>query len=213
MKSHVSSLRKEYLQSSLDEKDVNPNPIVQFEKWFDEALNSNILEPNAMVLSTVDEADQSSQRTVLLKGFGEDGFTFYSNYRSNKGLQMGLNPKVSILFPWYQLQRQIIIKGAVTKTSRAQSEEYFHSRPISSQLGAHVSKQSEKLGSRAELAERLENAEIEFKDKEIPLPENWGGYLIRPTSIEFWQGRASRLHDRILFEKNNDSWEIFRLSP
>lgn len=213
MNSQVSSLRKEYLQSSLDEKDVSSNPIGQFQKWFDEALKSEIIEPNAMVLSTTDFKNQPYQRTVLLKDFGVHGFTFYTNYKSSKGLQIAKNPKISVLFPWYELQRQVIIRGDVQKVSVKDSEKYFHSRPIGSQLGAYVSNQSQKLSSRKELEVKLKEAERAFDGETIPLPENWGGYLVKPTAIEFWQGRASRLHDRILFEKQGETWGISRLSP
>lgn len=213
MNSEVSSLRNEYLKSSLDEKDVSSNPFDQFQKWFDEVLKSEVLEPNAMVLSTVDSESQPKQRTVLLKDFSESGFTFFTNYKSNKGLQIEGNQNVSILFPWYQLQRQVIVTGIAKKIPRTESQEYFQSRPFGSQIGAWVSNQSERLSSRKELEDKLSEAEKTFEGKKIPLPENWGGYLIKPTVIEFWQGRASRLHDRILFEKGNESWQISRLSP
>lgn len=213
MNSEVSSLRNEYLKSSLDEKGVSSNPFDQFQKWFDEVLKSEVLEPNAMVLSTVDSENQPKQRTVLLKDFGESGFTFFTNYKSNKGLQIEGNQNVSILFPWYELQRQVIVTGIAKKIPRTESQEYFQSRPFGSQLGAWVSNQSERLSSRKELEDKLSEAEKTFEGKKIPLPENWGGYLIKPTVIEFWQGRASRLHDRILFEKGNESWQISRLSP
>jgi len=213
MKTDVSSLRNEYLKSSLADSDILADPIAQFTAWLEEAMKSEQLEPNAMILGTVDDSDQPHQRTVLLKGFDADGFIFYTNYKSNKGLQVEKNPKVNLLFPWYHLQRQVIICGSVSQVSTEESKDYFHSRPRGSQLSAYVSNQSEVIPSRQELEEKLENAEANFTDKKVPHPEQWGGYRVAPISFEFWQGRESRLHDRFYFQKENTDWKISRLSP
>lgn len=213
MRADVASLRNEYAQLELNEKSCHESPFGQFEKWFDEALNAELIEPNAMVLSTATSDGLPSQRTVLLKGFDNVGFTFYTNYESRKGKEIASNPSTSILFPWYALERQIIITGSAQKTTQEQSAKYFHSRPRGSQLGAYISNQSTELLDRTVLEQKLLDAEKEFEGKEIPLPENWGGYLIIPQRFEFWQGRKSRLHDRIQYEQTNGSWTISRLSP
>ncbi len=213
MNSDISSLRTEYSKSQISESEMSADPLVQFSKWFEEALNSDQLEPNAMIVGTADQQGQPSQRTVLLKGYDNNGFVFYTNYKSRKGLQLEKNPKISLLFPWYHLQRQIIICGHVSKLSKQQSEEYFHSRPRGSQLSAYVSNQSQEISSRRELESKLSEAESTFENQEIPLPENWGGYLVTPTSLEFWQGRENRLHDRFFYEREEDSWKTSRLAP
>ncbi|WP_462250336.1 pyridoxamine 5'-phosphate oxidase [Ekhidna sp.] len=214
MREDIASIRKEYTQAALDEQSVLQNPFEQFEKWFQEALNSEILEPTAMVLSTVNGEGQPYQRTVLLKTFDQQGFVFYTNYESRKANHLKSNPKVSILFPWYSLERQVAITGHVEKISTKESLKYFLSRPQGSQLGAWVSNQSEVISSRSILEEKLAQMKQKFKDGKIPLPDHWGGYRIIPETIEFWQGRKSRLHDRIFFKKeDNDIWNITRLSP
>jgi pyridoxamine 5'-phosphate oxidase len=213
MKSDVGSLRNEYLKSTLEDGEFALDPLVQFRTWFDEAVESNESEPNAMILATLDSKNQPRQRTVLLKGYDEDGFVFFTNYKSNKGHQIETNPKVNLIFPWFHLQRQVIICGKIEKTSIETSEEYFHSRPKGSQLSAYVSNQSETIPSREFLEAKLEEAKSNFKDEPIPLPSNWGGYLVKPISYEFWQGRENRLHDRIFFEWKEDSWNVSRLAP
>ncbi len=213
MKSDIESLRNEYTTTSLDEKDVLKNPLDQFEKWLNEAISLEIPEPNAMILGTTDKQSQSNLRTVLLKGVDQKGLIFYTNYSSMKGQHIKYIPLISLLFPWYPLQRQVIICGKAEKISKERSEKYFHSRPRGSQLGALVSNQSERLVAREEIEAKLKKAEVEYENKAIPLPENWGGYLVIPTSFEFWQGRGSRLHDRIYFQSINSCWEISRLSP
>ena len=214
MREDIASIRKEYTQAELDEKTVSPNPFDQFEKWFQEAINSEIIEPTAMILSTVSESGQPFQRTVLLKTFDEKGFVFYTNYESRKARHMSQNPKVSILFPWYSLERQVAVTGAIEKVSTKDSLKYFLSRPQGSQLGAWVSNQSEVITSRSILETKLAQMKQKFKDGKIPLPDHWGGYRIIPDSIEFWQGRKSRLHDRIFFQREADNaWNISRLSP
>ena len=214
MREHIASIRKEYTRAELSERSVLKNPFNQFEKWFQEALNSEIEEPTAMVLSTVNGDGQPYQRTVLLKTFNEQGFVFYTNYNSRKASHLNENPKVSLLFPWYTLERQVAITGTVEKVSAKESLKYFLSRPTGSQLGAWVSNQSEVITSRSILESRLAQMKQKFKDGKIPLPDHWGGYRVIPGSIEFWQGRKSRLHDRIFFEQQSeDNWKISRLSP
>ncbi len=213
MREDIASIRKEYTQSKLDEESILKNPFDQFDKWFKEALDSEITEPTAMVLSTVDSSAQPFQRTVLLKTFDKDGFVFYTNYESRKAEQVGSNPKVNILFPWYQLERQVAITGRVEKVSTKQSLKYFLSRPKGSQLGAWVSNQSEVISSRSVLETKLEQMKKKFKEGKIPLPDHWGGYRIIPSSFEFWQGRKNRLHDRFLYGIENDGWKVNRLAP
>lgn len=214
MREDISSIRKEYTRAELDENTVLKNPFEQFEKWFNEALKSEITEPTAMILSTVNSEGQPYQRTVLLKTFSTDGFVFYTNYKSRKASHLESNPHVSLLFPWYSLERQVAITGMVEKVSTKESLKYFLSRPQGSQLGAWVSNQSEVITSRNILETKLAQMKQKFKDGKIPLPDHWGGYRVVPDSIEFWQGRQSRLHDRIYFQKvANNSWNISRLSP
>ncbi|WP_425391074.1 pyridoxamine 5'-phosphate oxidase [Ekhidna sp.] len=213
MRDDIASIRKEYTQAKLDEETIQKNPFDQFDKWFQEALDSKIIEPTAMVLSTVNSNGQPFQRTVLLKTFSEDGFVFYTNYESRKASHLKDNPSVSILFPWYSLERQVAITGRVEKVSTKQSLKYFLSRPKGSQLGAWVSNQSEVISSRSILESKLEQMKQKFKEGKIPLPDHWGGYRIVPDSFEFWQGRKSRLHDRFYFEKRSENWNISRLAP
>lgn len=210
----IHNLRVEYKKGSLDVSNVGNDPIAFFKKWFDEALNSNVLEANAMVLSTISPDYKPHSRVVLVKGISEDGFTFFTNYNSNKGKQMSENEKVSLLFFWPELERQVRIEGVVSKVAKEISESYFHSRPRSSQIGAHVSPQSSVIGSREVLEQLQIDLEKKFDNQVIPLPNYWGGYLVNPEIIEFWQGRPSRLHDRIQFTKLvNQSWKIERLAP
>lgn len=210
----IQNLRQDYRASTLLEQDVAANPIKQFDKWFDEALKAEIWEPNAMTLATATVNGMPSARIVLLKGFSEQGFAFYTNYLSRKGKELAKNPRAALIFNWGQLERQVRIEGTVEKLSKEQSEQYFHSRPIGSQLGALVSPQSQEIAGREELESKWQQLEAEYQDKEIPKPTFWGGYIVKPQLIEFWQGRSSRLHDRILYKnagKNN--WKIVRLAP
>jgi pyridoxamine 5'-phosphate oxidase len=209
----VANLRKEYAKAELDTDSVNASPVKQFEIWFEEAVSADLLEPNAMILATADLSMHVTQRTVLLKAFDEQGFVFYTNYKSRKANQIAENPNVSILFPWYGLERQVSITGVVEKVSLAESLRYFTSRPTGSQIGAWVSHQSAVISSRSILEEKLHQIKSKFKDGKIPLPDFWGGYRIIPKTIEFWQGRQSRLHDRILYTKFENNWLIERLSP
>ncbi|MEM9025309.1 MAG: pyridoxamine 5'-phosphate oxidase [Verrucomicrobiota bacterium] len=211
-----AELRKEYTQAKLELDDLAETPLQQFEKWFDEACSAELLEPNAMVLSTADDRGCVSSRTVLMKAYDADGLVFYTNYKSQKSEQIGENPQVSVCFPWLELQRQVIIGGIAERVSSAESLKYFLSRPKGSQLGAWVSKQSRVISSRQVLEMKLEEVKRKFRGGEIPLPDFWGGFKIQPLSVEFWQGRPSRLHDRFRYERASlaeDSWTVSRLSP
>ena len=214
MSDNISDLRKEYTKASLDIESALHNPFEQFEKWFNEAQNGQLPEPNAMVLSTVDTDGQPFQRTVLMKALEENGIVFYTNYKSRKAKQIEANNKVNILFPWFPMERQVAIQGVAVKVSTKESLSYFLSRPHGSQLGAWVSQQSQVISSRSILEMKLAEMKQKFKEGKVPLPDFWGGYRIEPTSFEFWQGRQNRLHDRLLYEKQADgSWQISRLSP
>lgn len=211
----LASLRQEYTQASLDVDSVADSPIDQFRKWFDEAVKSQLLEPNAMILGTAGSTGQVTQRTVLLKAFDNKGFVFYTNYTSRKAKQISENNQVSIIFPWYALERQVAITGTAEKVSTAESMKYFFSRPFGSQLGAWVSHQSSIISSRSVLEDKLNQMKEKFSQGKVPLPDFWGGYRIIPDSIEFWQGRQSRLHDRILYTLQGDGndWNKQRLAP
>ena len=209
----ISNLRKEYTQSQLTIDSLEKSPIRQFQKWFDQALKVAILEPNAMVLSTVDNDNIPSQRTVLLKYYDHLGFVFFSNYTSRKAQDLDTNTNASLLFPWYALERQVIIIGNVERITVEESKSYFFNRPYGSQLGAWVSKQSTVIKSRQVLENRLYELKQKFPEGKVPFPNFWGGYRIKPESFEFWQGRPDRLHDRFLYSQNGDNWKIERLSP
>jgi pyridoxamine 5'-phosphate oxidase len=209
----IGELRRDYTQRGLDEADLNPDPFAQFELWFQQACEAELLEPNALVLSTVSAEGAPYQRTVLLKYFDRDGFVFFTNYSSRKAQHMAVNPQVSLLFPWYPLERQVAIVGTASKISAAESLRYFVSRPRNSQLGAWVSQQSAVISSRQLLEMQFEHMKEKFLHQEVPLPDFWGGYRVRPSSFEFWQGRPSRLHDRFLYSRQDDTWAIARLSP
>lgn len=211
----ISALRKDYSSNTLSKNEVDDNPITQFRKWFEEALNSEVLEPNAMTISTINAAGSPSARVVLLKGIEPNGFVFYTNYDSDKGQQLLTNPACSLTFNWLELQRQVRIEGKATKLDRASSKAYFKSRPVGSQMGAHTSPQSQVIPNRAFLENLNDEIKAKYADeKDIPLPENWGGFIIKPTMIEFWQGRPSRLHDRLRYTPtDNAPWKIDRLAP
>lgn len=209
----IASLRKEYTQASLDVDSVADSPFEQFRKWFDEATNSRLLEPNAMILGTANKNGLVTQRTVLLKAFDDSGFVFYTNYTSRKAQQISENNQVSLLFPWFALERQVAITGTAEKISTAESMKYFFSRPFGSQLGAWVSNQSQVITSRSILESKLHEIKKKFSKGKVPLPDFWGGYRVIPSSIEFWQGRPNRLHDRILYLKVATNWNKERLSP
>jgi pyridoxamine 5'-phosphate oxidase len=214
MKVNIADIRKEYKQKTLLESDVVPNPMEQFHIWFQQATNSDILEVNAMTIATCSSTGIPSARTVLIKGITEQGFIFYTNYDSQKGMELTENPKAALLFFWKELERQIRITGIVKKISEADSDSYFKSRPLSSQIGAIISPQSHVIANR----EWLENKEKEITATTtidtIKRPRNWGGYVVQPVSFEFWQGRPSRLHDRIAYQLQQDAtWKIERLAP
>ena len=212
MKVDVAALREEYSRAELDIDEVAPNPLDQFRQWFNEAVDSEIQEPNAMVLSTV-IANRPSQRTVLMKAYDDSGFVFFTNYESRKAREILANYNVSILFPWYPLERQVIVNGTAQKVSTQESMQYFLSRPWGSQLGAWVSQQSTVISNRSILETKLAEMKRKFKEGKVPLPDFWGGFRIQPESYEFWQGRKNRLHDRIYYELLNQEWKISRLSP
>ena len=207
----LSSLRKEYLQSGIVRDDLKISPIEQFSLWFSQAVDAEIIEPTAMSLATAD--DSIGIRTVLLKYFDEKGFVFFTNYESKKSRQIQKNPQAAILFPWLALERQVKIIGRVEKISNLESLKYFSSRPKDSQVGAWASEQSAKISSRAVLIEQFASMKKKFTKGDIPLPDFWGGYRVVPQSIEFWQGRANRLHDRFIYERQESEWTISRLSP
>jgi pyridoxamine 5'-phosphate oxidase len=213
-KTNLQHLRMDYKQAALSESDVFENPIQQFNKWFNEALNAKILEPNAMCLATASVTGTPTARIVLLKEFDENGFVFYTNYESEKGKTLLQNPYASLVFFWGDLERQIRIEGVVEKVSETESDAYFKLRPKGSQLGAIVSQQSSEIPDRKFLEEKLEKLEKKYADKEVERPESWGGYRVIPNKIEFWQGRSNRLHDRLVYLHQKDGlWNIARLSP
>jgi pyridoxamine 5'-phosphate oxidase len=210
----LADLRKEYSLAGLTEKDVARDPFRQFEKWFQEAEAAKIHEPNAGVLTTAARDGRPSARMVLLKGLDGRGFVFFTNYDSRKGRELEANPRAAYLFPWVALERQVIVEGAVAKVAREESEAYFHSRPRASQLAAWASPQSAVISGRGALEEAMKATEMKYQGAEAPLPANWGGFRIVPETVEFWQGRRSRLHDRIRYRRETGgSWVIERLAP
>jgi pyridoxamine 5'-phosphate oxidase len=208
----VAHLRLDYARESLTERDVDPDPILQFEKWFEEALHAGLIEPNAMTLATSTRDGHPSARVVLLKGADVNGFVFFTDYRSRKGAELDANPHVSLCFWWDALQRQVRISGTAVRVSREETAAYFHTRPHGSRVGAWASQQSATLASREMLEKEVERLERAYPD-DVPLPPHWGGYRVTPASLEFWQGRPSRLHDRIVYTRDGGKWRIGRLSP
>ncbi|ANI88630.1 pyridoxamine 5'-phosphate oxidase [Arachidicoccus ginsenosidimutans] len=209
---NIANIRTDYKLMTLNESDVLPNAIAQFDAWWQQAVHSEIEEVNAMTLATVSSDGKPDARIVLLKNFSEEGFEFFTNYNSAKGKELAENPYACLVFFWKELERQVRITGRVKKVSAARSDEYFYSRPAGSRVGAWSSPQSEVIASR----EVLEANEKHFKEQfgeDIPRPEHWGGYAVMPESIEFWQGRSNRLHDRLLYTLENGTWKIKRLAP
>jgi len=214
MNTSISELRKSYDTGGLQESDLDPNPFKQFEKWFGEIVAASLIEPNAMTLATATKDGVPSARIVLLKGFDERGFTFFTNYESQKARELEANPHAALVFYWAELERQVRVTGEVSRVTREESEAYFQSRPIGSQLGALASHQSQVIPNREVLEKRLAELTTEYQGRPIPLPPHWGGYRLAPQAIEFWQGRPNRLHDRLRYTRQPDgSWLIERLSP
>ena len=214
MAAKIADIRKSYSQKKLSETKANPDPLKQFAKWWRQAIKSKMEEANAMTLATASPEGVPSARIVLLKDFGEMGFTFFTNYDSFKGQQLSENPKACLVFFWKELERQVRITGLVEKISEAASNEYFYSRPVDSQLGAIASPQSRLIESREWLDEKFKQMKKEIGNSNIKRPSNWGGYIVKPVIIEFWQGRPDRLHDRLQYTlQENGKWEIERLAP
>ena len=212
--SSLADLRKDYSLAGLLEKDLARDPFRQFDQWFREVEGAKIPEPNAMILATTDADGRPSARTVLLKGLDGRGFVFFSNYESRKGRALAGNPRATLVFPWIALERQVIVEGAVAKVPREESAAYFHSRPRASQLGAWVAQQSSIVTGRAPLDEAMKALEKKYAGVEVPLPPFWGGYRVTPETVEFWQGRRSRLHDRLRYRREaSGDWIVERLAP
>lgn len=203
----------DYTHGKLDESDMLADPVAQFARWFAEAEGAGLLQPNAMTLATADAAGAPSARIVLLKEFDPQGFVFFTNHDSRKGRELTVNPQASLLFFWEPLERQVRIEGSAEVVDRAASEKYFHSRPRAAQIAAWVSQQSSVIASRMELEQKYAQLASRFGEDPVPLPDFWGGYRIVPRAFEFWQGRVSRLHDRLLYSRDGDSWSLRRLSP
>jgi pyridoxamine 5'-phosphate oxidase len=208
-----AALRARAMAAGLSRAELNPDPVLQFEHWYRETIDSRLPEPNAMSLATVDEDGQPSLRTVLLKLYDADGFVFFTNFHSRKAREIDANQRVALLFPWVALARQVKIQGRAARIPTAESLRYFVTRPRGSQIGAWSSPQSQVITSRSLLEQKVDEIKRKFADGEVPLPDFWGGYRVVPDSIEFWQGRASRLHDRFRYTRDADGWRIERLAP
>jgi pyridoxamine 5'-phosphate oxidase len=210
----VAALRKDYRLAALDESEVEQHPVKQFEKWWEEAINGQLDEPNAMTLATSTPEGRPSARIVLLKSFDTNGFIFFTNYESRKGLEMAANPQVSLLFFWRELERQVRIDGIVSKTDAAVSDEYYRTRPLGSRIGAIASPQSRVIPHRSFLEEQVNIIAAKYVLEEPARPQHWGGYIVKPTLVEFWQGRSNRLHDRVQYTLvEGGAWQIDRLAP
>jgi pyridoxamine 5'-phosphate oxidase len=211
---NLARMRRQYAEEGLSEKDLAADPVTQFSRWFAQAERAGVLEPNAMVLATADGEGRPSSRTVLLKGFDDRGFVFFTNYGSRKGAELGVNPHASLLFPWYPIERQVIVIGRVERTGRDETAAYFRTRPHGSQLGAWASEQSSPVASREVLEQRFAELESRYPEGEgVPVPPFWGGFRVIPQSVEFWQGRPNRLHDRLRYSAAEQDWTVERLCP
>jgi pyridoxamine 5'-phosphate oxidase len=213
----IADLRRDYARARLDEADVSHDPLVEFARWFAEAQDARVPDPNAMTLATASAAGAPSARIVLLKAFDERGFVFFTDYRSRKGAELEANPRAALVFWWHELERQVRITGTVSRTSREDSDRYYRSRPLGSRLGAWASHQSRVIAGRGALEADLQEVERRYGDGDVPLPPHWGGYRVDPEVVEFWQGRENRLHDRIRYSRDGRpderGWRIERLSP
>jgi pyridoxamine 5'-phosphate oxidase len=209
----ISDVRREYVLGDLADEDLAAGPLDLFRVWMGEALAAELLDATAMTLATVDAGGRPSARVVLLKGYDERGFVFYTNYESRKGLELAANPRAALVFFWPHFDRQVRVEGTVEKTSREESDAYFQSRPLGARLGAWASAQSAVIANRGELEERLREVTERFGDGPVPRPDFWGGFRVRPDVVEYWQGRPSRLHDRVRYTRDGEGWRIERLSP
>ncbi len=213
MARNVADLRKEYTRSGLSESDVDPEPVEQFRRWFGEALAAGLHEPNAMIVATASPDGLPSARVVLLKGFDDRGFVFYTNYEGRKGRELEENPRAALLFYWGELERQVRIEGTASRVSGEESDAYYAGRPRGSRLGALASEQSRVVGSREVLEGRIRTLEAEYEGRDVPRPAFWGGYRVEPEAMEFWQGRENRLHDRLVYRRGEVGWKMERLQP
>ena len=209
----AGSLRREYTRAGLHEADMDPDPIVQFQTWFENVIEADLHEPNAMILATATRDGRPSARTVLLKGCDERGFVFYTNYKGRKARELEANPACALLFYWGELERQVRIEGRAERISDEESDAYFASRPRGSRLGAWASEQSRPVGDRSVLEERVRTLDAEYEGRDIPRPPFWGGYRVESDTIEFWQGRENRLHDRLVYGRIGGGWKMRRLQP
>jgi pyridoxamine 5'-phosphate oxidase len=207
-----ADVRREYALGGLAESDLAPDPFAMFQRWYHDAMTAGVYEPNAMVVASVGEDGQPSARLVLLKSFTPDGWVFFTNLESRKGVELTANPRVSLLFPWHPLERQVRVDGTATVLGRDEVAAYFRTRPRGAQLGAHASHQSREVGSREELDDAWAAADAAYPD-EVPVPDEWGGFRIEPEAVEFWQGRPGRMHDRLVYRRDVDGWSIHRLAP
>lgn len=210
---NLAALREEYVRGGLDLPDLVEDPVEMFQRWFADAIAAGLHEPNAMVLATADSAGMPSSRMVLLKGVSERGFVFFTNAASRKGRELAQRPGCSLLFPWHPLERQVRVEGEAHPLPRDEVAAYFRTRPRGAQLGAWASPQSREVEGRADLAARYARVEQQHAGREVPLPDHWGGYVVAPRSVEFWQGRPGRMHDRLVYRRDGERWRVVRLAP